>query len=266
MGIVQQKSDAFKKAKEQYKIFDASMWWAPRNKTIFRDVTDWEAQVRHMEERGIDAALVTPEFSRRYDSYIANEEVLPLLKGHDNIYGAIVVTPDMFMVPGKGEEYLKRMKDNRVIAAKMFPAAKYHSTKEYCIGRMCDALEKAGMPLIVWHIDTGFDAIDEICTNHPGLNVMLDSLDRKLLYHSRDYMSLLLKHKNFYLETHNLVLFDEYDVIDEVCGSGQLVYGSYSPYAEENFSIYPIYESQLTEEKKQGILAGNAEKLFGIKL
>lgn len=265
MGIVQQRTDEYLAAKKRFEIFDASMWWAPDCETSFRPMKDWDAQVRHMEEKGINGALVTPELARHYDAKYENEILKTLLKGHDNIYGCMVVAPDMFMVPGQGEDYLKRMKDIGVVAARIFPKDKFHSIQEYAIGRMCDALEKEGMPLIVWHIDIGFDGIDSICSRHPGLKVMLDSMDRKLLYHAQDYMSLLLRHQNFYLETHNLVLYDEYDVIDEVChASDRLIYGSWSPFAEEDFSIYPIYASQLSEEKKQGIFAGNAKKLFGI--
>ena len=265
MGMTDEKSRAYSEAVQKYEIFDAAMWWDPWCRTVLRPMTDWDAQLRHMEERGINGALVTVADARTSDARTANEGLADLLKGHANLRGCMVATPEMFMTPDRGSGYLRHMRDIGVAAARIFPGEKYHSVKEYALGRMCEALEKEGMPLIVWHIDTPFDAIDRICADHPGLNVMLDSLDRKLLYHARDYMSLLLAHRNFYLETHNLVLFNEYDVLDEVCGaSDRLVYGSWAPYAEENFSIYPIYASGLSEEKKQAIFAGNAKRLFGI--
>ena len=43
------------------------------------------------------------------------------------------------------------------------------------------------------------------------------------------------------------------------------VYGSDFPYMTPHFSLYPVKEADISEEKKQKILAGTARKIFPIK-
>lgn len=262
MRTIQERSEAYKRAVEAYDLFDTSVWWAPQCTDAFVCYQDWGRQKEAHKRAGIKGGLVTAYCSMHNDPYAGNEELLALLRDEDEFRGCIVVTPDMFWNAGKGEAYLQKMREGGVRAARIFPGMYRHSTREYCIGDMLEALEAAGLPLLVWHVDTGFDDIDRICSNHPGLSVILDSMDRKLLYHARDYCSLLKKHKNFYIETHNLVLFNEYETIYSLVGAGQMLLGTYFPHACPDFSIYPIYEANIPEDAKRAIFGGNARRLF----
>ncbi|MEG1515995.1 MAG: amidohydrolase family protein [Clostridia bacterium] len=264
MNTIEERACAYRQSIVDMDIFDTALWWAPQHTDMFVHQDNWEKQLERHAQYGIKGGLVTSHTAANYDPYVGNDELPSLLKGHDNLYGCMVVTPDMFFEKGKGEDYLKRMKDQRVVAARMYPGKYMHSTQEYAIGSLCTALEQVGLPLLVWHIDTGWDAMDRICATHPALNVVMESMDRKLLYHARDYISLLKKHSNFYMETHNLVLFDEYQTLDRLVGCEHLLYGSYYPYMTPDFSLYPIYASDVPTACKQAIFAGNARKLFGV--
>ncbi|MEA4899730.1 MAG: amidohydrolase family protein [Christensenellaceae bacterium] len=262
MSMIGQRAAEYRRGLSEFDIFDIAMWWAPARVDGFVRFERWEEQVEACTRYGIGGGLVTAQTAMDVDPYIGNAELPPLLKGHDSFYGCAVVTPDMFFDRDKGRQYLRDLRDQRVVAARMYPGRYRHSTGEYAIGRMCEVLEELGFPLLIWHIDTDWDAVDRICERHPGLNVVLESMDRKLLYHARDYMSLLAKHKNFYIETHNLVLFNEYEVLDAAVGSSNLLYGSYTPYMTPDFSLYPVYAADLPRERKRRIFAGNAKDLL----
>lgn len=264
MNHIEERSLAYKQAMAETDLFDVALWWAPQHRDSFAPFTDWGKQLEVWREKGGKGGLVSSHTAAHTDPYQGNAEIESLLRGQDDLYGCMVVTPDMFFKTGAGEDYLRRMKDQGMIAARMYPGAYRHSTQEYAIGKMLDALEKENMPLLVWHIDTGWDAIDRILTCHPGLNVVLESMDRKLLYHARDYIALLQRHRNFYLDTHNLVLFNEYETLCELVGSGQLLYGSYFPYMNIDFSLYPVYAADIPEADRRAIFGGNARRLFGI--
>ena len=66
------------------------------------------------------------------------------------------------------------------------------------------------------------------------------------------------------METHNLALFNEFETIHSIAGSANLLYGSYFPYMTPDFSLYPVYAADITEERKEAIFAGNAKRVFGI--
>ena len=262
MSSVQEKVEAYREAVAKFEIFDTAMWWCPEVEDAFVCYKDWDKQVADFHAAGLNAGLVTSRKAATFNAEQGNEDVAKMVAAHPEIKGCIVVTPDMFLYPGKGEAYLKEMHKRGVVAARMYPGGYYHSSQEWCIGPMMTALENEGLPLLVSHIDTGWDAMARICDAHPRLNVVVESQDRKLLYHARDYLSLLKRFPNFYVETHNLVLFNEYENIYDLVGDGQLLYGSYFPYAEPNFSIYPIFTAKIPDSAKQAIYAGNAKRIF----
>lgn len=262
MGSIQLRTEMYKKYIAGTDIFDVALWWAPQNQDAFVIYQDFEIQIQDWYAAGIKGGIVTHQSAKENDPFIGNEEIIELVRNKENIYACIVLVPEMFFDEGKGGRYLARMKAEGAVAARIFPGNYMHSTREYVLGPMLRVLEKASMPLIVWHIDTGWDAIDRICTDHPKLNVIVESMDRKLLYHARDYMSLMRSHDNFYLETHNLVLFREYENLCKYVGSKHLLYGSYFPYANIDFSLYPIYDSEIDDSDRKAIYSENARRIF----
>ena len=264
MGSVEEKVRDYKQAISEFDIFDTALWWAPEYVDTFQVYDDADKLFADHKKYGINGGLLTTRYAAQENQLVGTQEAIDVVKGRENYYACAVLAPESFFNEAEGAEYLKGLKENGVIAARIYPGEYKFSTKEYSIGSMCEALEALNMPLIVWHIDTGWDAMDEICTNHPKLNVICESMDRKLLYHQRDYINLMKKHENFYLETHNLVLNKEYDIIDRYCGPYHLMYGSYFSYMNPDFSLYPIYASELSDEKKQLIYSGNAKRVLGI--
>lgn len=265
MAGIQERSDHYRKTIVETDIFDTALWWAPQNVDTFEPYTDWETQLAAWRNFGIKGGLVTAQTSAKYDAATGNEEILRLIGGYKDIFACIVLTPEMFWNATAGRRYVEEMRKGGAAAARIFSGEYHHSTQEYAIGPMLDLLEALGMPLLVWHIDTGWDAMDRICTNHPKLKLVVESRDRKLLYHMRDYVSLMRRHENFYVETHNLVLFREIENICSIVGDGQLLYGSYFPYMNADFSLYPIYAAEIPEESKLKIFAGNARRIFNVK-
>ena len=80
MGIVQQRTDEYLAAKKRFEIFDASVWWAPDCETSFRPMKDWDAQVRHMEEKGIsDVYELYSEYVGRVTDHILSLGKTPMV-------------------------------------------------------------------------------------------------------------------------------------------------------------------------------------------
>ena len=264
MGSIQERTDHYKQTIAGMDIFDTALWWAPQNVDTFVPYTDWKAQVEAWRAFGMKGGLVTTQTSAKYDAALGNDEAVRLIQGCDDIYACVVLTPEMFWDARAGRQYVEDLRKKGAVAARIFPGEYLHSTREYAIGPMLDVLEALNMPLLVWHIDTGWDAMDRICADHPKLKLVVESRDRKLLYHMRDYVSLMRRHENFYVETHNLVLFREYENICGLVGDERLLYGSFFPYMNADFSLYPIYAAEIPEASKRKIFAQNARRIFGV--
>ena len=261
---VQKRSDEFKNWIKESDIIDVDVWWDPYFEQGFVTYNDFEKQMADYYEVGLRKCIVTNKFSVSRDAVDGNAELAEMIKGKENMYGCMVVVPELGYEADKGEAYVQGLLDQGFVAARMFPKTYIHSMQEYTVGPILDTLEKLGVPLMLWHTEATWDDMDRICTNHPNLNVIVEGHDRKLLYHARDYVGLMRKHKNFFVETHNLVLFNDIETINKYCGCDQLLYGSYFPYMTPYFSLYPVMQAVIPEEDIQKIIAGNAKRIFKI--
>lgn len=259
---VQERSDEFKTWVAETDIFDTDIWWAPNFDQGFICFSDWDKQVEDYNRLGLKRGIVTNQKSMLYDPWIGNRETAELIRGREGLYGGMVVVPEMGYCADKGEGYVRGMMEQGMVAARLFPKTYIHSMEEYAVGPILDTLEKLGMPLMLWHTEATWDDMDRICGNHPGLNVIVEGHDRKLLYHGRDYVGLMRKHRNFFVETHNLILFNDFENLRELCGCDQLLYGSYYPFMTPYFSLYPVMQAVIPEEDRQKILSGNAKRIF----
>lgn len=259
---IEQRSREFKQWIAETDIFDVDIWWDPTFEEGFVCYDDFDRQMKDYRELGIAGGIVTHKAAATMDPFIGNEELAQLLRGRDGWYGCMVVTPEMGYTADQGERYLRSLMEQRFVAARMFPKTYIHSMEEYAVGPVLNTLEMLGIPLMLWHTEATWNDMDRICSNHPGLRVIVEGHDRKLLYHARDYVGLMRKHRNFFVETHNLVLFNEFETLYQYCGCDQLLYGSYFPYMTPHFSLYPVMQAVIPEEMRRKILSGNAKRIF----
>jgi len=255
--------DTYKKSIANTDIFDVNIWWDRISRDRFVKYDSWEEQMKAYRSFSIRKGIVTNAVAAKFDPYEGNAELAELLKGQNGFFGCMVLTPDICF-KDNGSGYILGMKDKGFIAARMFPKTFMHSMSDYATGKLLKILEENHIPLMLWHTQVSFDEMDRICSDYPDLIVILEGHDRKYLYHARDYTALLLKHKNFYIETHNIVLFREYETLADICGCDNLLYGSYFPYITPHFSMHQIVAAEITEKQKKDIFYENSKRVFPI--
>lgn len=261
MNSIAAKIDFYEKAIQSADVFDVDVWWDPAAKSGFRLYQSWAAQWEAYRKFGIRKGLVTSGIAARYDAYAGNAALSELLAGQTDLLGCMVLTPDMFFY-GKGERYVDALVAQGFAAARVFPKNYMHSMQPFAINSLLCVLEERCLPLLLWHSQVDFAEMDRICREHPGLNIVVEGHDMKLLYHARQYTALLMQHPNFYIETHNLVLFRELETLAELAGCDNLLYGSYFPYNTPHHSLYPVTTASITPEQREGILGGNARRIL----
>ena len=260
METILQKVEEYRQQLQNREIFDFDIWWDPLFKDGFFVYDDWEKQCEAFTKHGLNGGLVTSAKAARYDAAEGNAELFGLIDGSQYL-GCMVLTPEMFYT-SSGEKYVDDLVSRGFAAVRLFPSTYMHSVAPEDLKPIVESLESRGLPLLLWHTQVPFEAIDRLCRAFPNLNIVVEGHDRKLLYHSRQYMPLLMRHKNFFLETHNIVLYREFETIDTFAGCDNLLYGSYFPYYTPYNSIYSILAAEITDEKKSQILSGNANRIL----
>lgn len=261
MYKIEQMRQQYKVNLQAIDVFDINAWWDPYKTDCFIPVKDFEQWNKNVESFGINSAVVTHIDSVRYSAAYGNEKLAGLLEKRENLYGCMVLVPEMCF-DGNPETYVDELLKNQFVAARMFPKSYFHSMNDYAVGRLLSILEERHVPLMLWHSEVSWEAIDRICKQYPKLPVIVEGHNVKVLYHVRNYTSLLQEHENFYMETHNLVLFDEIKKLVDHYGASKLLYGSYYPYNIPNHSLFNVMNARIDKEDIAAIMGMNAKTLI----
>lgn len=242
-------------------VLDINAWWDPYKTDCFLTVDDFDKWNKDIADFGIDSAVVTHIDSVKYGAAYGNEKLAVLLDSRKNLFGCMVLAPEIHF-DSNAEKYIDTLIKKKFVCARMFPKTYGHSMSEYAVGRLLSILEERRIPLMLWHSEVSWEAIDSICGKYPNLPVIVEGHNVKVLYHARNYISLLKKHANFYMETHNLVLFDELKNITDNFGASKLIYGSYYPYNTPNHSLFNVISSRIDKDDIKAVLGANLRKLI----
>lgn len=261
MSTILQMCESYKASREALGFFDVNCWWDPAFFTGFSQFDDFDQYYASLKQRGVGRAVITAAECISYETVSGNETMCELIADKDDLYGAMVLTPDHVITGEDIAAYIQRMVERKVVVARVFPKTNRHSMKEYVMGDILRTLSDRRIPLMLWHSEVGWDTVDAICAEYPELPVIIEGNDVKLLYHNRHYIPLFKKHSNLYLETHNVILFNEMDFFAGL-GATRLIFGSYQPYNTPDAAMAQVIMGEFDGQAKELIAHGNLERLI----
>ena len=258
----------YEQDKQQLGFFDINCWWDAAHFKTFHRIESFEQLKQELCAAGIAKAVIFNAECLKYDPLAGNENTAQLIAGDEALYGCMLLTPEMAFRAGDMLGYVDQKIAQRFVAARLFPKKMNHSMKKWLVGYILEHLQTRKVPLILWHNEVSWDLVDELCMEYPHLPVIIEGNDVKLLYHNRNYLALLKRHRNFYIETHNLVLYSEIDTIVNDLGDENLLFGTYFPYNTPDAPILPIIAGlsnaghPMEEKSKRKIAYGNLQRLI----
>jgi len=261
-GTIEMECSRYIHDKQQLRFFDLNYWWDPTHYKTFHPIQSFEQQRQEMRPTGIARAVVTSSECIKSDPLTGNEITARLIAGDDSLYGCMLLIPEMASNCRELQEYIDRKIEQKFVAARMFPKKMNHSMKKWLVGDILEYLEFRKIPLILWHNEVNWDLVNELCSQYADLPLIVEGNDVKLLYHNRNYLALLKRYANFYLETHNVVLFSEIDTMVREIGDENLLFGTYFPYNTPDVAMMPITAGNMTETSKHNIACGNLKRLI----
>jgi len=262
-GSVKRLQERFDEAIEKYGFFDFDFWDDPYDVERFYTAPDTDAALKKLKKTCRAGGLITEGAAVTVDPATGNERLVGRLSAEDGLLGCMVLTPDPEFSGRALQDYLDRMTGLGFAAIRLLPKRFYHSVSDSVCGEILSAAQERGLPLVISHAETSWDAIDSLCSRRPGLNVLVEGGNAvKIIYHNRDYIALLKKHRNLYLDTHALVWFSEIESLCSLVGAEKLIFGSNAVYDEPGTAIGAVAFARISEEEKLMIAHGNAMRLL----
>ena len=213
--------------------------------------------------------LLSHYFSLFCDSVKGDYLLEEIVKKNKNLLG-VLIFPNYFISREKDfEKYLIDKFQSGFKILRLYPKTHKYSIDIWAFEDIYSILNKFNFPVMInlEELDiTGNKAIEwktiyNISRKYPDLPLIIDGGNSKELMYNNYFFQLLGRSKNIYLETHNLLAFNQIEELSNKFSSSTLILGSYYPYYSYYLSFERIKYCRILEEEKLNILAGNIKKI-----
>jgi predicted TIM-barrel fold metal-dependent hydrolase len=244
------------------RYFDSYAVVGPRGKKDPRELWRTEDLLSEMEHCGIQGALITHGLAREYDPAYGNRLLMEELKKSDGLFGCWVLLPDHLGEMAAPAKLVKEMRREGVVAGKLHPKTHRYALDERTCGKLLDALEGEGLPLLLDIEEAGLSTIARICERHPRLAVLLQRFR-----HGRERLLLPLmdEFENLYVEfSSNQANYVVERLVDRY-GPERLLFGTESPIKSPGAAKAMIDYADIGEDARALIAGGNLARLLGVE-
>jgi len=255
--------------KEQMKYIDCHATigkWSTKDKDHPWTV---ETMLKDMERCCIHGALIFSNLAKELTPSFGNRQVAEICEQYHRLIPGWVAIPDQCGDYLSANIFVQKMLDKKIRAVKIFPKLHNYLPDERTIGKLLDAMEEAGLPLIVdrgendpLKVQIEWQELGEICQRNPQLKLLLHNVRWQ---GSRMLMPLLEEFPNLHIEfsayqANRIIEF----LVDKI-GSDQLLFGTgmmeKSPGAAKAFLDY----ADISEKDRRKIASENLIKLLKLE-
>jgi len=263
MNKVERFIEKYNGEKKKISFFDSDCWLGNPFPPSLRKIPERaEGLLRVMDGCGIEKTVVSSSLALNYNVLYGNERLLGEIRESGRLYGAAVLLPGHTGELGDLSDYISFLISNRVVMMRLFPKAHNFVLSDYCAGTLLKLLEAKRIPVVLWHTQTSWDEVDRLCSIYPRLPIIIEGVGRKLLYDNRIFYPLLKKHKNLFLETHNLTNYLGLEDMVEQLGAEKLIFGTCMPKNDPEAALMPVVYGNFSLEKKKMIAGENLWSLI----
>jgi len=245
---------------EELRPFDCNVWLGKPSGFSLAEELPPDKLIETLNAYKIRGALVSHWRSRNISAQDGNDALSACRFDNDKMFLIWTALPLLKgeLRPLPQEENLCR----RVKAVRVFPKAHNFPLKPWCIGSLCEWLIEHNLPLFVWHTETVWQDIYELAKAFGKLQIVIETQNQKILYHTRPLFSLLGECPNIMVETSNLVGQGFLEYLVREYGARRLLFGSFLPINDPLVGIGMIVGADLSDREKHQIAHENIEMLI----
>ena len=183
----------------------------------------------------------------------------------ENVYtiwtGLPLIPREQDPVPGFGKP------DSHIRGVRLFPKSHHYSLAPWVVGELCQWCITHGLPLFLWHVEIEWEAVYNLAQHFPELKIVIESQWQKILYHNRNFCSLMKTNDNVFLETSNFVGQDFITQGVKTFGAERLLFGSFLPVNDPWTSIGMIVDADISNQEKMLVAGENMNKILkGVRI
>ena len=259
-------------------IIDCNFWFGTNylSRELSVDTGKLNSYLGYLRTNVKTPMIATSSYFSLYGDPIDGDNMLTdLLNSNQSLIGSLIFPNYFISRENDFKKYLKKKYDEKFKFCRLYPRTHKYLIDNWAFKKIYFFLNKYCFPTII-NLDeidvTGNKAINwqlisDISQQYPDIPIIIDGGNSKELMFGGYFYQLLGKSANIYLETHNLLGFNQIEDLAEKFGSKKLIFGSYFPFYPGYLSYERIKYARISKEDKDNILSGNIKTILNnIKL
>jgi len=258
-------------------FFDINFWFGENylshKYTLFEEDAAKILQKRK-KENNINFTLISNFLSYFYSPAVGNDLTSELIKKDEfkeaGAAGTLLMEQEWFYHPDDFENWLIKRNKSGFKLLRLFPKTHKYPFELSLFAPFYEILNSYNFPIMI-SIDeldiTGnknieWDKIAEIADMYENMPIIIEGGQSKELMYNCFLLALLNNTSNVYIETHNLLGFNQIEDLADFKGSDRLIFGSYYPFFDDNLAVSRIINSNLDVKDKAKIASINIKRII----
>jgi hypothetical protein len=230
--------------------------------------------LKRKEQKNISFTLISNFLSLLYDAKTGNRLTAELINQKEFIQagasGVLFMEQNYFFNPGGFSNWLKVSYKKGFKMLKISPKTHKYPFEPGLFSCFYEILNYFNFPIMI-SIDemdiTGnknieWDKIARIANLYEKIPIIIDGGQSKELMFNSYLLSLLNNTSNIYIETHNLLGFNQIEDLVAFKGADRLIFGSCYPLFNEDMAISRIINADLDEKEKNEVAFLNLREII----
>lgn len=253
-------------------FFDINFWlgenYISKKYTLFEEDA-CEILLKRKEDNKINFTLISNFLSYFYNPKAGNDLTSELIAKDEfkqaGASGVLFMEQDFFFNPGGFESWLHKRYERGFRLLKLLPKTHKYPFELSLFNPFYEILNSYNFPVMI-NIDeldiTGnknieWDKLAEIADLYDNMPIIIEGGQSKELMYNCYLLSLLNNTSNIFIETHNLLGFNQIEDLANFKGADRLIFGSYYPFFNDNLAVSRILNSGLDIKDKAKIASLN---------
>ncbi len=239
-----------------FEIIDANTVFGPWP-TVRADMTA-DRLVKALTSHGVKAALAVSTIGALHSYGDGNAETLRVCKEQPTLMPVATIDPrGYFGPPGMPA----KLKEQGFRMFRFFPMLQGWHLDHMAFCDILDELEPLGLPVMMQSRETGYPTalVKGLC-NHKATFI----LEGISFENMAEAVSVMRKHENVLVDTRELRTPGALRFLTDQVGADRVVFGSGCLRSSMAAALGYITDSEITDDAKQKILAGNIRRLLGL--
>ena len=245
-------------------LFDVNAWLGPQIGPHLRGIETPDDLLREMDLGDIERAVVTSTAALLTHTPDGNSAVADALRGNERLIGGCILLPTATGEQGgtKADDVIDRAVDRGFRLFRLFPLSMSFTLDEWCVGDLLSHLQRRRLPLCIWHSETSWPQIGDLCSHYPGLPVIVEGSGRKIIYDCRTFYPLLRRHENLFLELHGFINYGLIEDFERRGFSEQILFGTAMPFVDPHIAIGLLSDAGIGADSAAGIAGENLRRIL----